>query len=275
MTMKSPEFFRDEYLPMLYRTVSYVQTARALGIDVSSVYVWLRESKAAMKRGDDPSDFLFEFQGEGPRYFHQWAKQANSACISDIEANARMRARDGYYRVCRFQGRTVYQIDPDLEELGFDGPEAYRRDPVTRQPLPEMEWIPPSTDLVIAILQAKSESYKRRSSVDVNMNGRVSLGVTTVGGPPQRAQIAAPLPMVEIVQRAEPEPNLTTTGTDGNDGPDAPAPAQTEPIRDASPGMIQFAPGPNPAIKPRETRVKSNLEIALERELAARERGQQ
>jgi hypothetical protein len=270
MTLKSPQFFRDEYLPMLSRTVSYVQTARALGISEASIYVWLRESKAAMTRGDDPSDYFFEYEGEGPRWLHQWAKLAIKASISDTEANARARARDGFWRECKFQGRSVPKYSDDwLDEgmrelLGLTDKDMYARDPKTGKLVYEMEWVPPATDLVIAVLQANSETYRRRSSVDVNMRAQVSGGVMLVGGNrPAAPKIAAPL--LEIVQDAiaEPErasteeepladfteldePDTTVTDTPAepvDDEPDTePVPTPTAPVSYSVPTPPELAP---------------------------------
>jgi hypothetical protein len=282
MTKKSPEFFRDEYLPMLARTVSYVQTARALGISEGAVYVWLRESRAAMKRGEEASEYFFLYDGE-ERWFHQHVKAAQKASISDVEANARARARDGYFRPCRFQGKTVWREDPrlvglddrTLDMLGY--PDRLLR--VNGELQPELEWIAPSTDLVIAILQSNSETYRRRSSVDVNMNARIGgSAVLTLGGPKQPPQIAAPLPVLEIVQEAEQEPVLTddepsleVTDTDpdaagpGTAPTPAPAPEPVDPgPRITTPTPPEYAPGLDPILRPRVTgRPLSDLERDL------------
>jgi hypothetical protein len=257
---RSPEFFANEYLPTLARYVSFTQTARALGINESTVYVWLQESRAAMKRGDDPSDYLFAYQGEERRYLHQWIKQAQKASISDIESNARARARDGYYRVCRFQGKTVWRDDPKL--VGFDDrtldmlgfPDRLLR--INGELQPETEWVPGGTDLIIAVLQSNSELYRRRSSVDVNMSARVSGGVMVMGGskPPS---IAAPLPMVEIIQEATADDEPDTVAVDDEDQaefsdvtdtpPDAPEPEPGPMIRAETPA--EYAPAPAPILR--------------------------
>jgi hypothetical protein len=291
MTRKSPTFFATEFLPTLNRVTSFTNTARVLNFDESSAHVWIRESKNAKKRGDDPSDYLFEYDGSR-RYLHQHIKAVQVASISDIEANARARARDGYWRPCRFQGKTVWKEDPMLvgmddrmlDMLGY--PDRLLR--INGELQPEMEWVPPSTDLVIAVLQANSETYRKRSSVDVNMNARVSGGVMMVGGPKQSPQIAAPLPVLEVLQDeiAEPErvpsdevePDLTVTDTDpaelpvapvDDDDEDQPAPAPVaEPVdpgpRIVTPTPPEYAPGLDPILRPRVTgRPLSDLERDL------------
>jgi hypothetical protein len=278
MTLKSPEFFATEFLPTLNRVTSFAQTARLLNFDESTPHVWVRESKAAAKRGDDPSDFLFEYDGSR-RYLHQHIKSIGRACITDIEANARSRARDGYWRPCRFQGKTVWREDPKLiglsdavlNMLGYDD----RLLRVNGELQPELEWIAPSTDLVVAILQANSETYRKRSSIDMNVSARIGgSAVLTMGGP-RAPQIAAPLPVLEIVQEAE-EPervlsddaddvDLSVTDTDPdappvapvdddepvNDEQPAPAPEPVDPgpmIREPTPSIYDPRPGPNPLV---------------------------
>jgi hypothetical protein len=263
MTFRSVPFFRDEYLPTLSRLVSYTQTARALGLGEAIVYVWLRESKAAAKLGDDKSVYFFEYQGEGPRYFHQWVKLVHRASIEDIEANARARARDGYWRPCRFQGKTVWRDDPKiagyddktLDMLGY--PDRLLR--INGELQPEMEWIPAGTDLVIAVLQSNSETYRRRSSIDMNVNQRVSGGLMVVGGPRPPA-----LPMVQVIEQAEPalddilgpepvasdEPDMTATDTNPDEPVQAPGlqPGDRPMIREAPPA--EYATVPNPILAP-------------------------
>jgi hypothetical protein len=263
MTRKSPEFFREQFLPTLNRVTSFVQTAQLLGIDASTPHVWLRESKAAQKRGDNPSDYLFEYDGS-ERYLHQHVKALQKATISDIEANFRARMRDGTWRICRFQGKTVWRDDPKL--IGFDDatlamlgyPDRLLR--INGELQPEMEKIEAPVDGVIAVLQANSETYRRRSSVDVNMNARISGGaVLTVGGPRQPAQISAPLPILEVIeQAADPQRALSDEEPDtspdqeippGADDEDAPDPGPM--IREATPANL--APTRNPLIDPQKS----------------------
>jgi hypothetical protein len=258
--IKSPEFFRDEFLPTLNQVTSFSATARVLNFDASTVHAWIKESKAAQKRGDDPSEFLFEYDGS-TRYLHQHIKAVGRASITDIEANARARARDGYFRPCRFQGRTVWREDAKLvgldeatlEMLGYKD----RLLRVNGELQPELEWIPPSTDLVIAVLQANSETYRKRSSVDVNMNARVTGGVAILGGPKQQPQIAAPLPVLEVIADEIEEASLDVTDT----APDQPTEAadddEDEEAAPADPGPRISEPTPpeyrapaNPLIDP-------------------------
>jgi hypothetical protein len=261
--IKGIEFFRDELLPTLNQVTSFSATARVLNFDASTVHAWIKESKAAQKRGDDPSEFLFEYDGS-TRYLHQHIKAIGRASITDIEANARARARDGYYRPCRFQGRTVFQTDMSLSRfddatldmLGI--PDRLLRD-ANGQPVPEMEWVPPSTDLVLAVLAANSETYRKRSAIDISGRMSVTGGVAFLGGPKQPAQVSAPLPMLEIVQEIEEQEGALTDVTDtdpatpvepaDDDEDEEPAPADPGP-RISEPTPPEYKPTGNPIIDP-------------------------
>jgi hypothetical protein len=118
VTRKSAEFFANEYLPALEKYTSYLRTSRALGLNQNTIFVWINASRAAKKRGDTVSEFLFEYQDEGPKWFHQWVVQCQRTSGENIEANFRDRLEHGYYRPCRFQGKTVWADDPKL--VGMD-----------------------------------------------------------------------------------------------------------------------------------------------------------
>jgi hypothetical protein len=279
MSNRSVPFFRD-YLRVLGACVSYVEAARRLNISEDWVYKNLSASKSASKTPDVTSVFLFESEeGDGePRWFHQHVKSAITNSIQAIEAAARNRALHGVYTVAKFQGRTVYQIDPDLEELGFEGVEAYRRDE-NGKPLPELVWTAPSTDLVLGILAANSKTYKKNSTIDVNMRG----GGVVMMPLREPAKIAAPLPMVEIIRDAIAEPervavdeqppadfneiDMRVTDTpaepldDEADASLTPAPASGPVIRAETPP--EYVSGPNPLIAPRNGRPLSDLERDL------------
>lgn len=299
MVRRSPQFFADKYLPTLSRVCSYLEVSRQLNFNNASTYVWLRQSREAAKRGDDPSDYFFEYEGE-KRFFHDHCKSAITASISDIESNARMRARDGTFTVAKFQGQTVYKINPDwLDEdmrdlLSLGEGDKYLRD-ARGNMVPELVWSPPSTDLVLAILSSNSKKYARKSSVDVNMRGQIG-GVLTLGGPKPPA-IAAPLPLVEIIQsEAEPERvavdeeqpadfaeipdadelDFSVTDTAPNAPPVAPAEEDADPLPPTPPAPTfstptppEYQPGPNVLIQPRNGRPLSDLERDLLSKLPA------
>jgi hypothetical protein len=164
-----------------------------------------------------------------------------------------------------FQGKTVYQTNPDYadpelrELLGITDP--FLRD-ANGDRIPELVWHAPSTDLVQMILQAHSKKYRRQSQVNVDVNNRLSGGVMLLNGNQPAASIAAqsaPLPMVEILESAEPEPVALATEPDAEDVDAAEEPAAVAPVQPPSPPST----GPNPAVR------RSGLSD-LERDLLAR-----
>jgi hypothetical protein len=212
MTKKSLEHFAA-YLDVLQGTCSYAETSRALGQAESTIYRWLSDSKRAAVHPEGPSEFFFAYGEVGEaKWLHEHVRDCITTSIEEIESAARGRARYGTWTIAKFQGKTVYQTDPDLEQLGFTGPEAYRRDPITGEPLPELVWSPPSTDLVQLVLQAHSKKYRRQSSISMDVNNRVSGGVMIIGGNKPAVQNIthqAPLPILEIIEEAEAEPART------------------------------------------------------------------
>ena len=258
MTKKSPEHFAA-YLDVLQGTCSYAETSRALGQSESTIYRWLSDSKKAGAHPEEPSEFLFAYGEDGEaKWFHQHVKDCITTSIEEIEAAARGRARYGTWTIAKFQGRTVFQIDPDLEQLGFTGPEAYKRDAVTGEPLPELVWTPPSTDLVQMILQAHSKKYRRQSSISMDVNNRVSGGVMIIGGNKPAVQNIthqAPLPLLEIIEEADAEPLRTE---------------QSQPFDDAEGDEEQAAAACEPAPVQRQPSAASRPLTELQRDLLNR-----
>ena len=122
-------------------------------------------------------------------------------------------------------------------------------------PVPEMVWVPPSTDLVAMVLAAHSRKYKKSSKVDIDLNMRaaVSGGVMVVGGPAPK-QVAAPLPLVEVLR----DPIESVEAVDIRDAePEDAAEPVDEPVEQPgeSATMPEQAPptppqpGPNPAVR--------------------------
>jgi hypothetical protein len=303
MKKSVPEF--QKYLTVLGETLKYAAASHALRLHPSTIFDWLKSSKAAaaIERPDQPSEFKFEHGGT-VAWLHEHVRNVITISIEEIESAARSRALHGTVAVARFQGATVYRRDPaligrpDIVELcGL--PDDLMRDPVTGLPMPELIHTAPSTDLVAMILQAHSKIYRRQSSVSVGMTAKISGGVMVVGGPQQRPQAQLPLPILEIIDAAEEEPTRTEQAivedldTDAYDDFDdaeddapvaqlaqsAPVPA---PVADGiRPDTIKaklptttarpvqpppMASGPNPA-------VNRNTDSALVRDLLSRMRG--
>jgi hypothetical protein len=293
MTYKSPEFL-TEYVRILNEVVSYADCNRRLGMAESTVFVWLRASKAAAERKDDPSEWLLEIDGE-KRYFHQFCRQASVNAVENIAANAIVRARDGVWTEAKFQGNTVYRLNPDwIDEsmrylLGLTDADKYLR--VNGRLVPELVYTPPSTDLTAFILAANSKRYRKQSSVTVD--ARVS-GGGVFRWESEKPKVAAPIP-VEMIEDAskfapaelavfaeitdEPERPLTdeiaATDTDPDEPPavpvDEPEPEPATPTPPATGPVIatptppEYQPaGPNPLIVPRSSgRPLSDLERDL------------
>jgi hypothetical protein len=294
MTLKSPEFLK-QVITTLNEVVSVAETARRLRIDQSTIFIWQRASKAAADAKDSESEFLIEIDGE-KKFFHQWCRRAVDNAIENVAANAIVRARDGTKSIARFQGQTVYQLNPDWVDeglrylLGLTDADKYLR--VNGKLVPEIITVAPSTDLTAFVLGAHlRKRYGKQSSVDVSLNAKVSGGVL-FGGGPRAPAIAAPLPLVEVIQD-EPERALVDEPMQADDAdeldlavtstaPDLPpvaivddedysrpAPApKAEPeqaIRETSPP--ELAPPVDPLIRPRTPGKEMS---PLEKDLLAR-----
>lgn len=260
MTKKSTERF-IAFLDVLQGTCSYAETSRALGQHEATIFRWLAASKKdAAHPEQPPSEFLFAYgECDEVKYLHQHVKDAINTSIEEIESAARGRARHGHYTRSMFQGKTVYKTNPDYDDpelrelLGITDP--WERDR-NGDRIPEMIWHAPSTDLCLAVLAANSKRYRRQSSINVDVNNRLSGGVMLLNGnQPQAKTIthSAPLPMLEILESAEPAPV-------------AHAEADAEYIEADEPSAVapvQPPSGPNPNIK------RGGL-TDLERDLLAR-----
>lgn len=260
----TPDTLR-KFLVVLDATLNYSASIRKIGYrSTDTFYQWIKRSREAQKNDDTTSMYWLEVDGAFD-WFHQWVAECHDRSIADIEANARLRARDGTLHVVRFRGETVYRRDPALvgrpwliELLGL--PDDLLRDPKTGLPQPELEWCAPPAELVDKVLAANSKLYSKRSTIDANV--RVSGGVLVVPTalPAQsqpRPAIAAPLPVVEVlesVSNTEPE----------RDEDVSVLPSSPEP---AAPVVIQ-EPAPEP-YKPTASAAMS----PLQRDLLARLRG--
>jgi len=262
MTKKSPEYLSN-YLRVLSEVLSYAEASRVMGADQSLVYRHIAESKAASANPDEPSVFLLEYEGE-TKWFHEFVRGVVTQSIEAIEAAARSRALYGTFTTAKFQGKTVYRDDPDLiglddEMLDFLGYKDRLLRDENGRPVPEMIWTPPSTDLVAMILQAHSKKYRKQSSITMDVNNRISGGVMIVGGnKPAPQTISAPLPVLEIIEAAEPEPALTDEPVPADDADEATeideefTPSTPEPVAPEE-RVISEAPPPAEYTPPPQT----------------------
>jgi hypothetical protein len=289
------------YLDVLSETLKYAETSRVLGLHPSTIFHWLKASKAAAAHPEQQSEFYFDYAGQ-PGWLHEHVRGVITVSIEEIESAARSRALHGHTSIARFQGRTVYQRDPELigrpELVEFLGlPDDLLRDPVTGHPVPEIIVHAPSTDLVAMVLQAHSKIYRKQSSVSVDLNARVSGGVMVIGGQ-QKPQAQLPLPVLEIINAAEEDSTPTPTAepfedadaADGfstdeleDDEPDdiapAPAPAPRPPTTTARPPTTTTkptpapaGPGPNPAVRRGDNEMMRDLLARLSAKQGSPER---
>lgn len=255
MTKKSTERF-IAFLDVLQGTCSYADTSRALGQHPATIWRWLAASKKDAALPEQPSEYKFAYgEGDEIKYLHQHVRDAVNMSIEEIESAARGRARSGHYTKSMFQGKTVYQTNPDYDDselrelLGITDP--WLRD-INGDRVPELVWHAPSTDLVQMILQAHSKKYRRQSQVNVDVNNRLSGGVMLLNGgnAPQAKTVthAVPLPMVEILESAEPEPVARASEPDAEDVDAAEELAAVAPVQ-PTPAPMPPSTGPNPAIR--------------------------
>lgn len=146
------------------------------GISPTTLKYWLQKStEGGPGDGFDIVTGLAEGEGPATIRFHEAWDIAIEAGVDRVEAAAFRRAI-GYREVLTFQGRVMYQMDPDLISLGFTGVDAYLKDDFGA-PIPEtIEKQDP--DLQMFILKARrAKFYGDKKQVDVNMRG----GVLVVG----------------------------------------------------------------------------------------------
>jgi hypothetical protein len=257
MTKASPEFFR-QYLDALAAVITSRKACTIVGIDDETARKWDIKSRRDQAAKIEGSVFLFEHAGV-EAWFHEHTRRAVSRSVEDIEASARDRALNGTYTVAQYRGQTVYKLNPDWidegmrELLGLTERDMYLRD-ANGNLVPEVVWQPPATDLVLGILSAHSNRYKRQSKIDIDMRAQVTGGILVAEAPsPKIFQRPVPAPMLEIVKEAEQieeaevteiDDRVTDTSPTRDDEPEAVAVPTPEPeperiIREAAPPAYQ------------------------------------
>lgn len=183
------------------------------GISMTTLKYWLQKSKEGkpgdgfdimLGDGDENAD-----SEEGSVRFHDaW----DFAIVSGVEAveAAVMKRAVGYREVLTYQGRVIYQQDPDLIALGFTGAEAYKLDEFGA-PIPEtVEKMDP--DLAMFILQhRKPDVYGKRATLDMNVKAS---GVLVVGMRPATSEA---LNLLEEEYRKKGRPSVTFEEGDDDD----------------------------------------------------------
>ncbi|SRR5579871_6552461 len=244
MTKKSPEMFR-QYLDVLGRVIVMNKATRIVGIGEDTPRSWETQSRRDEALKVAGSIYYFEHAGVTD-WFHRHTRRAISRSIEDIEAAARDRALNGVWQPAMYKGQTVYKRDPELigrpdlvELLGL--PDDLLRDPVTGLPQPELVWTPPATDLVLGVLAANSNRYKRQSRIE--LDARVSGGVVHAvaqspkmvdTAPAPAPAIAAPVPQIEDAEFSEEPSDVTDTAPLEYDPPDV----ISEPVPEPEPERV-------------------------------------
>lgn len=147
---------------------------RRVGCSHTALKYWLHKSAS----GYEGDGFDIVMNPDAPEdeqvtlRFHEAYDEALLEGIGQAEVVLYTRAT-GYAKPLTFQGRVIYREDPDLLALGLVGPEAWLRDPVTKQPIPETVW-EQDPDLLTFMLKArKPEVYGNKQQIDVTHRGGV------------------------------------------------------------------------------------------------------
>lgn len=134
---------------------------------------WIKKSQAGQLGCGDGFDLVIDGT---TRRFHEWYYDAFQDGVDLVEEAGFKLGMGKYKEVLTFKGRVQYQIDPELEALGFEGSEAWLRDE-NGKPIPEtIEKLDP--DMTRFILKAhRPDTYVNTQKIDVTHKG----GVLVVG----------------------------------------------------------------------------------------------
>jgi hypothetical protein len=125
---RSPERLRV-IIDSLAKKPCQIAACRKVGIHPNTLSYW-RNRSAAGAAGYDLKwlDLVLPF--------HEQYQAAMDAGRAMREVIVWQRALYGYDKILKFRGHVTYKIDPFLEELGFEGPDAYLRDQAGK-PIPQ------------------------------------------------------------------------------------------------------------------------------------------
>lgn len=175
-------------------------------ISSTTLKYWLQKSKEG-KPGDG-FDVVLDGEGDEPLpvRFHEAFENAIEGGLQLVEAAAFKRAV-GYREVLTYQGRVIYQLDPEkvslARELGLpdNTADCYLKDEFGA-PVPETV-LKQDPDLMMFIMERRmKDKYGKNAQVDVNVRG----GVLVVG---VRAETAEALNEMEADYRREGRPAVT------------------------------------------------------------------
>jgi hypothetical protein len=182
------------------------------GVSLSTVKWWLQKSSEGVP--GDGFDVVFgkddeNESGDTVRFHDAWDIKMREG-IDNLETVGMRRAM-GYREVLTYQGRVIYQQDPDKLALGLTGIDAYLLD-AFGAPVPEtVERMDPDL-LMYFLTHRKPEVYSKKSGIDINVGKG---GVLVVG---VRAATSEDLNEREERYRKEGRPAVTFDEGDDDDG---------------------------------------------------------
>ena len=146
-----------------YPILSYA--ANKAGIHRKTLKYWMDRSEA----GDDGYDI--KWQGFTLR-FHEHCETAIWEARQKLKDAMLQRAIIGYYKVLTRRGRVMYKIDPGLERLGFQGPDAYLRDE-NGTPVPETVRKVDTKAQLSVLKRYRPNTWGKRPKIDAPREGGV------------------------------------------------------------------------------------------------------
>jgi hypothetical protein len=200
MTIRSKEVLR-QIIELHTAGRSWKAIAEAVGVSASVPFIWLRASADAERNNQMDSDYWMDWPLNDFDWFHRKifgasrvarALAVESACVDECI--------NGRPEPVIENGRLVYAIDPELEALGFTGPNAWLyRD---GKPVVLTRNVPAPATLRIAILGGLlpgTYSTKREQKVEVTPRSVLVVGDPLPPGSP-KPQLRKPsnIPMTPI-----------------------------------------------------------------------------
>ena len=160
-----------KFLDRLTKEPNITRVCAAVGLSHKSLRTYIAKSE----QGHPGDGFDLDYGGEKKR-FHEHYIDVMKLATQLIEDALWQRAFSGYYETLSDKGRVIYQIDPELEGLGFTGPAAYLRDD-DGKPIPERIQHQDTEVMLEWVRAHNKEVWGRSDKLDVNVRG----GVMVVG----------------------------------------------------------------------------------------------
>ena len=142
--------------------------ARFVGIEYSTLRNWLAKSQ----KGQPGDGFDLEY-GEEKKRFHLHFEDAREVAVQMVEDEYFRRAIEGYYEILSDKGRVIYQRDPELEALGYEGPAAYLLDETTGRPIPERIHHQDPEVMLAVLRQWRRDKWGQHANIDHKVHGGV------------------------------------------------------------------------------------------------------